>query len=124
MGRVWRMGRCKVTDDQYYEFMQTPYYAPGFDFVAASESGDYVAGVTCGIDHKRQTSAVIDVGTCPNRRRRGLARALLLTGLKKMKAAGIRTVYISTGNEDARKLYESVGFTVVVEKQTYSRQMV
>ncbi len=51
---------------------------------------------------------------------RFLARALLQTALAGMRDAGLERGFISTGNEVARKLYESVGFIIVQKSQEYS----
>jgi len=52
------------------------------------------------------------VGVRPAYRRRGLARAVLLEGLRRMRKRGMDRACVSTGipNEPAVRLYESVGF--------------
>ncbi|MCU0282244.1 MAG: GNAT family N-acetyltransferase, partial [Acidimicrobiia bacterium] len=63
------------------------------------------------------------VGARPAYRRRGLTRAVLLEGLRRMRARGMDRACVSTGvtNTAARALYESAGFTAVNQYLDYAR---
>ena len=65
------------------------------------------------------------VGQRPGFRRRGLARAIVLEGLRRMKARGARTALVcfDGDNAPARRLYESVGFEVCSTIYTYSKSL-
>ena len=55
------------------------------------------------------------VCTHPNHRRRGLARTLMLEGLRRLQAIGARDVMVDTGDMiPANRLYDSIGFSEVV----------
>ncbi len=52
------------------------------------------------------------VCTHPDHRQRGLAKALMLEGLRRVRDIGARIVEVSTGDADAANaLYDSIGFT-------------
>ena len=63
------------------------------------------------------------VGAVPAYRQRGLTRAALLEGLRRMQAQGMNRVCVSTGvsNTPAMRLYESIGFEIVNEFLDYVR---
>ena len=54
------------------------------------------------------------VVTLPAYRRQGFMRAALLECLRRLQAAGMNRVCVSTGetNTPARNLYESIGFRI------------
>ena len=52
------------------------------------------------------------VGTHPDHRRRGLASAVMVMGMRRMRERGLRTAFVGTGyRSDANRLYESLGFS-------------
>ncbi|MGE5603375.1 MAG: GNAT family N-acetyltransferase, partial [Nitrososphaerales archaeon] len=61
------------------------------------------------------------VGALPAYRRRGLTRAVLLEGLRRMQAAGMDRVCVSTThtNMPARSLYEAIGFRIINRSLDY-----
>jgi ribosomal protein S18 acetylase RimI-like enzyme len=55
---------------------------------------------------------IYGLGVLPEYRGRGLGRAILLEGVRRLKAAGAGEIMlqVATGNENALHLYESCGF--------------
>ena len=89
-------------------------------FVAFSADGD-VAGVCwCSFDVEQnalrgeQVGHIDSLGVSPEHRRRGLGRALLLTGMRWLRAQGQGAIELeAVGNNDlALPLYYSAGYTV------------
>ncbi len=66
------------------------------------------------------------VGVHPERRRRGIARALVRTLLGALGAAGARQVYLEVreSNVAARQLYAAYGFGEVGRRARYYRRPV
>ena len=62
------------------------------------------------IDRANLMAEIDSLGTHPNYRGRGLARALLLDSFRRMRASGMRYAYIASesGNRIVRHLYESL----------------
>ncbi len=109
----WTVGQ--VGDDDYAGFRRLPGYDRQLDVVAVAPSGVIAAYVNCWLDPVNRIGDFGPVGARPAFRRQGLTRAVLLEGLRRLQAAGMDRVCVSTGvaNTAARRLYESVGFEVV-----------
>ena len=108
----WTVGN--VSDDDYAALMRLPGYRRELDVVAVTPDGT-VAYVNGWLDPVNRIGDFGPVGALPAYRRQGLTRAVLLEGLRRMQAAGMDRMCISTGetNTPARRLYESVGFRIV-----------
>ncbi|MDD5263772.1 MAG: GNAT family N-acetyltransferase [Candidatus Bipolaricaulis sp.] len=117
----WTVG--DVTDEQYARFMRMPGYERDLDVVAVAPDGTIAAYVNGWLDPVNKIGDFGPVGAREAYRRQGLARAVLLEGLRRMKARGMDRVCVSTGegNVAARGLYESVGFRIVNRYVEYAR---
>jgi ribosomal protein S18 acetylase RimI-like enzyme len=104
-----------VSDDDYARLMRLPGYHRELDLVSVAPDGIIAAFVICWLDPVNRIGDFGDVGARPAYRRRGLTRAVLLEGLRRLKARGMERVCVSTGvsNTPALCLYESIGFTIV-----------
>ncbi len=110
--KPWSVGN--VSDEDYALMMRLPGYDRELDVVAVAPDGVIAAYTNGWIDPVNRIGDFGPVGTRPEYRRRGLARAVLLDCLRRMKARGMNRVCVSTGmaNASAIRLYESVGFTI------------
>jgi mycothiol synthase len=115
----WTVGN--VGDEDYAAFMRLPGYHRELDVVAVAPSGAIAAYVNCWLDSVNRIGDFGPVGARPAYRRRGLTRAVLLEGMRRLQVAGMDRVGVSTGvaNTAARRLYESVGFIVVNQYLDY-----
>jgi ribosomal protein S18 acetylase RimI-like enzyme len=112
----WTVG--DVSDEDYASLMRLPGYDRDLDVVAVAPDGVMAAYVNGWIDPLNRVGDFGPVGTRPAYRQQGLARAVLLEGLHRMKARGMDRVSVSTGesNAPALRLYQSIGF--VIENKT------
>jgi mycothiol synthase len=110
-----------VSDKDYAYFMRLPAYHRDLDVIAVAPNGDIAAFVNGWIDPVNRIGELGSVGAVPAYRRRGLMRAVLLEGLRRMQAYGMERVCVSTGvsNIPARRLYESIGFEIVNQYLDY-----
>jgi len=64
---------------------------------------------------------ILTIGVVPAMRRRGIARALLDESLGRLRALGVRSLFLEVGirNRAARALYEASGFEEVGRRRRY-----
>jgi ribosomal protein S18 acetylase RimI-like enzyme len=103
-----------VTAERYRAFMRAPGYDRDLDLSAEAPDGRFGAYCICWMDPINGVGEFEPVATRPGFRRRGLARAVMLEGLRRMEERGARMalVFFKGDNAPARRLYESVGFRV------------
>jgi mycothiol synthase len=107
-GSRWPMDRYVA---RYLRFMRSPAYDPELDLVAVAPDGRVAAFCICWLDEVNHVGHFEPVGTHPAFRRRGLARAVLQEGLRRMARRGMltATVCVQGDNTAARSLYASLG---------------
>lgn len=123
-------GTEHMTPEERLAMMRVPEYEAELDLVVvAPASGRLAAYCLCGISQEenertgRREGYTDPVATHPDFQRRGLARALLLTGLRKLQERGIDTAVLGTGsdNEAMLRTAQSVGFRVQTTTCWFSR---
>ena len=57
-----------------------------------------------------EVSEIVGVGTLPSARRRGLGQALTATLVADARSRGVRTVFLSAGDEAVARIYARLGF--------------
>jgi len=102
----------RLTEVQYRRLVQMPEYVPELDLVAAAPDGRIAAYCQCWLDPVNRVGEFEPVGTRPASRGRGLAKAVLAEGLRRMRARGMETAFVCTQHDNlaARALYRSAGF--------------
>jgi len=111
------------------EYHESSFYQPELDLVAVEESGQFAAFCQCELKQvtdqqsERLVGEVGLIGTRPDLTRRGLGRALLLTGLRRLQEGGATSVYLETSelNVLAQRLFTSVGFVQISTWQWYAK---
>lgn len=121
-----------MTVEEHKARLQRPTYRPDLDWVAIAPDGTFAAFASCGIAEKanartgRQEGWVNVLGTRRGFRRQGLGRAMLLTGMQVLKDNGMTTALLGVDAENqnqARTLYESVGFEWAHTSLSYKKQV-
>jgi ribosomal protein S18 acetylase RimI-like enzyme len=110
-------------------WMHTPEYDPELDLVAVAPDGALAAYCFCQISQQenartgRNEGYTDPVATHPNFQRRGLARALLLTGLHLLKQKGAQFAALGTSSENIAMQHTatSVGFGVQSTRLWFAR---
>ncbi|MGD8505989.1 MAG: GNAT family N-acetyltransferase [Candidatus Bathyarchaeota archaeon] len=88
------------------------FYEEDLDIVAVGSDGNFVAFCTARIDPLSRIAEFEPVGTHPDHRKRGLARAVICESLRRLEKYKPSAVVIlgAAPTDGARRLYESVGF--------------
>jgi mycothiol synthase len=107
------------------QFMSSPVYTPELDLVVVAPGGRFAAFALCWLDGVNRVGLFEPVGTHPDFWRKGLGKAVLQEGLRRMQAQGMTTamVCVEHDNPAAQELYARVGFGVVNRIYTYVREV-
>ena len=90
----------------------SPSFRHDLNLVAEAADGSFAAHVGLTLDEANGHGIVEPVCTHPGHRRHGLAQALILDGLRRLRDLGATTCSVETGDmEPANALYRSIGFT-------------
>ena len=90
----------------------SPSFRHDLNLVAEAGDGSFAAHVGLTLDEANGHGIVEPVCTHPGHRRHGLAQALILDGLRRLRDLGASTCSVETGDmEPANALYRSIGFT-------------
>lgn len=113
----------RVTEGQYSRLAQMPEYRRDLDVVAVAPNGTIAAFCLCWLDPVNQVGEFEPVGTRPAYRGKGLARAVLGEGLRRMRAGGMKTAFVCTQHDNAaaQALYRSAGFEITNSDFDYVR---
>lgn len=113
-------GTDHLTVEDRLGWMRAPAYDPALDLVAVAPDGTLAAYLFCSISPRenaltgRREGHTDPAGTHPAFRRRGLARALFLTGLRLLQERGAEVATFSTWGENIalQEMARSVGYRV------------
>jgi ribosomal protein S18 acetylase RimI-like enzyme len=101
---------CYQGWEWYQNVRKAPLYRPELDLVAVTSSGEHAAFCTLWCDEKTHSAAFEPVGTHPEHQRRGLAKALMAEGLRRVHELGATLVTVGSYSNAAGALYASMGF--------------
>lgn len=94
------------------EVMDRPGYAAERELVAVAPDGAFGAFAVTWHDGRNRVGLFEPVGTAEGHRRRGLAAAVMVEGMRRMVAAGLERVQVGheSDNTASTSLYASLGF--------------
>jgi ribosomal protein S18 acetylase RimI-like enzyme len=96
-------------DPSWYRNIQTaPLYRRDLDLVAVAPDGAIASFCTIWLDDVTRSGHFEPVATVPAHQRRGLARALLTEGLRRLQRMGALTAFVGGYSVEANALYQSV----------------
>ena len=116
-------GRSLHSAREYRTFVEgSPSFEHALNLVAVAPGGSFAAHVGLTFDEANRHGIVEPVCTRPGHRQRGLARALLGEGLRRLEARGARTVSLNTGEDEAANaFYAACGFTDAYHSSVWRR---
>lgn len=93
----------------YGENIQTqPLYRRDLDIVAIGPDGEVAAFTTLWYDDVTRTGYFEPVGTVPEHQRKGLSKAVICEGMRRIKAMGAVSIEIGGSSIPANKVYAAV----------------
>jgi len=96
-------------DPSWYRNIQTaPLYRRDLDLVAIAPEGEIAAFCTIWFDDVTRSGYFEPVATVPARQQRGLGRAVVTEGLRRLQRMGATTAFVSGYSTAANALYRSV----------------
>jgi mycothiol synthase len=106
-------------------FMRSPVYQPGMDLVAVSPEGQFASFCILWPDPVNHVGLFEPVGTHPDFQGRGLGKAVLASGLHRLRHLGMThtSVCVETDNNPAIRLYESMGFRTSLRLLTFEKPL-
>jgi ribosomal protein S18 acetylase RimI-like enzyme len=116
-------GSERFSDDVCRVLMGARAYRRELDTVVVAPDGSFAAFALAWLDAENAVGEFEPVGTRPDQRRLGLARAAIQHGLRQLHAHGARAaaVYALGGDEGSTALYTSMGFRVVDRNLGFAR---
>lgn len=119
---VWAPSRFTV--EGYRQLRAAPGYDPELDLVAVEPDGVFGAYAICWHDEANRSGEFEPVGAREAFRGRGLAKAVIHEGLRRLRAKGCSDAYVYTteDREAACRLYLAAGFRVVNRWVAYRQE--
>lgn len=92
----------------YHHIQSAPLYRRDLDLVAVASDGSIASFCTIWFDDVSRTACFEPVATVPAHRKHGLAKALMIEGLHRLKRMGCKAAFVGGFSEAANALYFSV----------------
>ena len=108
--------------DWYANVQRAPLYRRDLDLVAVASTGEFAAFCTLWLDDLTRTAAFEPVGTHPAHQRRGVGKALMAEGLRRVRDLGATLCTVGSYSEAAGALYASLGFTAYDLSEPWRRE--
>ncbi len=98
---------------EYHNWMmEASMFLNELNLVIVAPDGSFAAHAALNYVGANRYAVFEPVCTHPGHRQRGLAKALMLEGLRRVRSLGAQIVEVSTGDAGAANaLYDSIGFT-------------
>ena len=120
-------GPSKVDETAYRQLMAAWPYRHDLDWVAVDDRDAMVASVVVWFDEATGVGLVEPVGCVPEHRGRGLAGAVTLAALHRLRDLGGRLAQVSPRGDDdypgPQRLYRSLGFRPTARTLTWTRSL-
>ena len=115
----------QMTVAEHQRVMASPTYRPELDLVIAATDGTFNAFTIVWFDEVNRIGLFEPLGTHPDHQRRGLGRAIMTEGLRRLAALGATKAFVSTGpdNLGANALYTAIGFQAVDVNVSWTKKL-
>jgi ribosomal protein S18 acetylase RimI-like enzyme len=102
----------RLTEEKYERLLSVPHYRLDDDLVVEAADGSLAAFTLSWYDPAGRVGELEPVGTHPDHQRRGLSRAIVTEGVRRLFQRGARVVQVYSDRAEpaAEALYPSAGF--------------
>jgi mycothiol synthase len=101
--------RAKRDHPEWYHSLQSaPLYRRDLDLIVVASDGSIAAFCTIWFDDVTRTACFEPIATVPAHQRHGLARAIMIEGMHRLKHMGCKVAFVNGFSEAANALYFSV----------------
>jgi ribosomal protein S18 acetylase RimI-like enzyme len=101
----------------YEELQRAPDYRRDLDLYVVAPDGQFVSFCIVWYDALNRMGSLEPVGTHPDYRRRGLAREVVMEGVRRVAALGAERVWVGSGQE----FYQAIGFEIAYYSYAWTR---
>jgi GNAT superfamily N-acetyltransferase len=104
-------------------FMRSPVYRGDLDLVTVAPDGRFASFCIVWPDTFTKVGLFEPVGTHTDFQRKGLGKAVVVEGLRRLKDQGMRQAIVCAEHDNpaARKLYKSAGFRAIHKLHTFEK---
>jgi ribosomal protein S18 acetylase RimI-like enzyme len=115
----------RMTVEKHQRVMASATYQPGLDLIAVAPDGAFAAYCIVWYDEANRNGVFEPVGCHSEHRKRGLASAVMLEGMRRVQQRGAASVcVVSDGyDEAANRLYDSLGFTLIDQNEGWRKRL-
>jgi predicted N-acetyltransferase YhbS len=116
----------RMTVEKHRAVMQAPTYRPELDLVVEAPDGTFAAFTIVWLDTENCMGLFEPVGCRPSEQRKGLARAVMNEGLRRLQEAGARVAHVGSWMDDSAgaMLYKAIGFTLMDRVYMWEKDLV
>jgi mycothiol synthase len=115
----------KMTTAKHKRAMASPTYRPEGDLVVVAVDGSFAAFTIVWFDEANKTGLFEPVGTHPDHQRRGLGKAVMAEGLRRLAALGATRALVTSAQDNvaSNALYAGAGFEPVDETISWTKKL-
>jgi mycothiol synthase len=107
----------------YRNIQRAPLYRRDLDIVAVAQTGEVASFCTVWFDDVTRTAYFEPVGTASHHRRRGLGKAVMCEGLRRLGNLGATMAFVGSYSPEAHALYSSVGFKEYDVSEPWAKEL-
>jgi len=107
----------------YRNIQNAPLYRRDLDIVGIAPDGGVASFCTIWFDDVTRTAYFEPVGTAPIHQRRGLGKAVMCEGLRRLKRMGAIMAFVGGYTPAANALYSSAGFTQYALSEPWEKKL-
>jgi GNAT superfamily N-acetyltransferase len=107
----------------YPNVQRAPLYRRDLDIVAVAPDGKFASFCTVWFDDVTRCGSFEPVGTAPEHQRKGLGKAVMCEGLRRLEARGALKAFVGSFTTAAHALYASAGFVEYDLSRAWTKEM-